>query len=102
MKRENIGGAFGIATQLLYAGVLFAVALLTQSSSGQGQINFNNFVSSANPPIDAKIYIYSTDTNSSGIAISGSYTTFRAALLAGPATATPTSVGSIGTLSLLA
>jgi hypothetical protein len=100
MKRESSGGAFGIATQLLYAGVLMALVLLTQNSSGQGQINFNNYVPSANPPIDAPIWTF--PTNVGGTLLSGTDSTFRAALTAGPTNGIPSTYNSIGNLSLLA
>jgi hypothetical protein len=81
---------------------LAALAGLTLSAFAQGQINFNNRVPAATPPILAAVYGNSTDTNSGGYLLSGSDTSFRAALLGGATSATASSAASVGTLSLLA
>jgi hypothetical protein len=81
---------------------LAALAGLTLSAFGQGQINFNNRVPAATPPILAAVYGNSTDTNSGGYLLSGTDTNFRAALLGGATSATASSAASVGTLSLLA
>ena len=78
---------------------LAAMAGLTMSVFGQGQVQFNNRLTSATPTVDAKIYL---DTVGGPVLLSGTDTTFRAALLGGPTSASASTAGSIGTLSLLA
>src|SRR6266478_3495879 len=83
---------------ILTFGVLTVLAL---SAFGQGQINFNNRVTTATPnPVDAKIYI---DTVGGVLPGAGGIdSTFRAALLGGAVGGTGSTTNSIGTLSLLA
>lgn len=81
---------------------LAAMAGLTLSAFGQGVINFNNRVPAATPPILSPVYGNSTDTNAGGFLLSGTDVSFKVALLGGPTTATASSAGSVGTLSLLA
>jgi len=81
---------------------LAAMAGLTLSAFGQGQINFNNRVTSVTPAISAAVYVNSTDTNSGGFLASGTDTSYRAALLGGATTGTAASASTAGTLSLLA
>jgi len=77
---------------------LAAMAGLTLSAFGQGQINFNNRVTSVTPAISAPVYL---DTVG-GTLLSGSDTSFHAALLGGATTGTAASASTVGTLSLLA
>jgi hypothetical protein len=77
---------------------LAAMAGLTLSAFGQGQINFNNRVTSVTPAISAPVYLDVVG----GTLLSGSDTSFHAALLGGATTGTASSASAIGTLSLLA
>lgn len=89
---------------------LAALAGLSLSAFGQGQVIFNNRATAATPPVQSPFYIDSIG----GTLMSGSDTTLRAALLGGATTLTPANIpgsrtnsagGSVaaqGTLSLLA
>jgi hypothetical protein len=78
--------------------VICSALLVAFQAFGQGQINFNNIVSTANPPVNAKIYFDSVF----GFSPSGTDSTFRAALLGGPTNGIPSSYNFKGNLSLLA
>lgn len=84
--------------KLLALGVL---ASLTLSAFGQGQVVFNNRVTTTtagvnDAVIDAKVYVDAVG----GTLCSGSG--YRAALLGGAVGSTPASASSVGTLTLLA
>lgn len=61
---------------------------------GQGQVQFRNYVPTTTPPIDAPIRY-------AGTLVDGSDLLWRAALIGGPSTATPASLQTPGTLSML-
>jgi len=77
---------------------LAALTGLTLSVFGQGQVQFNNRLTSATPTVDAKIFLDAVGT----VALDGSNTLYRAALIGGATTGTASSASAIGTLSLLA
>ncbi len=81
--------------KLLALGIL---ASLTLSALGQGQLNFQNRVTTSTPAVDAKIYIDVIG----GTTPSGTDTTFRAALLGGAAGSVASSIAGIGNLTMLA
>src|SRR5882672_7669200 len=94
--------------KLLTVGI---IATLTLSVFGQGQITFNNRVTTATPnPVLSPVYLDAVG----GTALNGTDTRFRIALLGGPTTGLPAFIPNsrtnssgalvpgMGTLSLLA
>jgi hypothetical protein len=77
---------------------LAALTALSVSAFGQGQIQFNNRVTTTTPAVDALIRFGS----SAGAPLSGTDTSFRAALIGGSTTGIPTTSDALGTLTLLA
>lgn len=73
---------------------LAALTALSVSAFGQGQIQFNNRVTTTTPVVDALI------RDAAGMPASG--TNFRSALIGGSTAGTPTTAASLGTLNLLA
>lgn len=75
-----------------------ALATLTLSAFGQGQVNFNNRVLTVTPNVSAPVYL---DVVGSGTNGAASGATVRAALLGGSTTGIPASAATAGTLALL-
>jgi hypothetical protein len=75
-----------------------ALATLTLSAFGQGQLTFNNRVLTVTPNVSAPVYI---DVVGSGTNGAASGATVRAALLGGSTSGTPASASTAGTLALL-
>lgn len=75
---------------------LAALASLTLSAFGQGQVLFNNRATSATPPLNSPIYLDVVG----GVKLEGA--TYRAALLGGAVGSVATSLSGIGNLATLA
>ncbi len=74
--------------------------LLSCAATGafaQGCVQFRNYVTTTTPPIDTRVHLFTLD----GPLLDGSNTAWRAALIGGPTTATPTSFANLGTLQMM-
>ncbi|HEY5909460.1 MAG TPA: immunoglobulin domain-containing protein [Verrucomicrobiae bacterium] len=77
--------------------IILVLAASYLAALGQGQVQFQNYVPSTTPAIDAPVYLY----HMGGARPDYSNPLWRVALLGGPTTATPASSTNVGTLSQL-